>query len=139
MKKVLFFVFMIGSASYVKSQELVFKMNQFASASKNNASGRLKDAEVKDIQSTIFFSARKVLIEGDVHGAYTLHKKGAQTKINDHVVSYSYNGTDENMYNVSFVYTINLESKEAVVEIAYNKMKDYYFGTFSSSDLTMQR
>ena len=139
MKKVLFSAILIAAAFTVKSQELMFKVNQSAVAPKNTKTGGFSDAEVIDAFATIVMQNNKVLVEGNTKASYTLYKKAGQTKINNNVVSYTYKGTDEKNLPISFVYTVNLTSKEAVVEVADDKLKNYYFGTYSSSDLTRQQ
>jgi hypothetical protein len=137
MKKVLFLVILIASASSANCQKLIFKTNQFATSSIDSKTGMRKDAEVNDIPFTISLSNTEVLIEGPTSKKFTLNKAGSQTKANNNIVSYSYRGIDEKDASISFVYTINLTSKEAVVETEQNKVKNYYFGIFSSSDLTL--
>ncbi|HEX8278127.1 MAG TPA: hypothetical protein VF540_05505, partial [Segetibacter sp.] len=139
LKKVLFSVIMIAAASCTQSQEILIKVNQSASAYKNSNMSKFADAEVNDIEATVVVQNSTVLVEGNTKASYTLNKKRAQTRRHDNVISYHYDGKDDKNTPISFLYTVNLHSKEAVVEVATNRVKTFYFGTYSSLDLTHQR
>lgn len=139
MKKILFFVIILAVVSSANSQQLLFKVNQTAEAYKNSKTGKFVDAEVNDLNATILLHNNQVIFEGDTKGSYKLNKKAIQNKINPNVISYKYTGQDEKEAPITFVYTVNLHSKEVVIEVADNDSKNYYFGSYSSPDLTTQR
>jgi len=139
MKKFLFFAITLTAASAVRCQELLFKVDQSATAYKNSKTGKFTDAEVNDTPSTIFLRNNIVVVDGNTKASYTLNKKITGKKSNNSIVSYSYTGRDNNNGLISFVYTVNLHSKEAVIEVSDRELKNYYFGTFSSPELTSQQ
>ncbi len=122
----------------VKSQELLFKVTQAGAAYRNTKSGRFTNVEVNDIQGTILLRKNKLIVDAEKKASYTLIKKEAGSNLHSKVLAYTYNGKDENDAVISFMYKLNLTSKEAVIELANDKIKTYYFGTFSSPDLTIQ-
>lgn len=136
MKKVLFFVILIAGAYSANCQQLLFKVNQSASAYKNTNISNFPEAEVNDIEGTILVQNNRVVVDGNTKASYTLNKKEAQTKIHDNIISYSYSGKDDKNVPISFIYTVNLNSKEAVVEVGTSRVKTFYFGTYSSFDFT---
>ncbi|WP_147205971.1 hypothetical protein [Segetibacter aerophilus] len=139
MKTLLLFVMVIGAAASANSQQLLFKVKQSAESYKNNKIGKFVDAEVNDTEATIFLQDNKVIVQGATKANYILDKKAVQTKVTHNVISYKYSGKDENDAPISFVYTVNLNSKEAVVEVENSNLKNYYFGSYSSSELSTQR
>jgi hypothetical protein len=139
LKSILLFVLIIGTTATSNCQRLLFKVKQSAEAYKNNKTGKFVDAEVNDIEATIFLQDNKVKVEGATKANYILDKKPVQTKIGNNSISYKYSGKDEKDTPISFIYTVHLHSKEAVVEVQNDHLKNYYFGSYSSSELSMQR
>ena len=127
---------MIGAAASANSQRLLFKVDQSAEAYKNNKTGKFVDAEVNDTEATIFLQDNKVIVDGAVKANYILNKKSVHSKITSNKISYKYSGRDENDGLISFIYTVNLNSKEAIVEVQSNRSKNYYFGSYSSNELS---
>ena len=44
-------------------------------------------------------------------------------------------GNDNNKTPIDFKYTVNVETKEAMVEVVYKDFRNYYFGKFSYGNL----
>ena len=137
MKNLLLFAILSIVASAAKSQDLLFQVEQSGLSFKSATTGKFVDAEIKDIKATIVLKNNQLIVTDSSNASFTLSAKGIQTKISDNVVMYRCVGKNEKNLPVSFQYTLNLQSKEAVVELASNNLKSYYFGTFSKSDLTM--
>lgn len=135
MKKYFLIAIIICIRSSANCQEFLFNVDQSATAVKNSKTGKFIDAEVKDAKATIILQKQTVLVDGETHATYKLYPKGIETRVNPSVTTYKYNGKDKKNAPVSFVYTVNSISKEAVVEVSNRKVKSYYFGTYSASDL----
>ncbi|HEX8461114.1 MAG TPA: hypothetical protein VF623_06775 [Segetibacter sp.] len=136
MKKVVLLAIMLGAAASAKCQSFLFEMNQSAFSYKNNSTGKFVDAEVKDTKATIILRNNQVVVNDSTSESFTLTDKGVETIISDKVTMYRFTGKNEKNIAVSFQYTVNHQTKEAIVELASKKVKSYYFGTFSTPDLT---
>ena len=136
LKKVLLFAILATAASAAKSQDLLFKVDQSGLSYKSAKTGKFVDAEIKDTKATIVLKSNQLIVDDSANASFTLSTKGVQTKVSNNVIMYRSTGKNDKNLPVSFQYTLNLQTKEAVVELASNKLKNYYFGTFSLSDLT---
>jgi hypothetical protein len=136
LKNLLLFAILAIVASSAKSQDLLFKVDQSGLSYKSAKTRKFVDAEIKDTKATIVLQNNRLIVDDSANASFTLTAKGVQTKVSDNVIMYRCAGRNDKNLPFSFQYTLNLQSKEAVVEFASNKLKSYYFGTFSSSDLT---
>ena len=131
---------MINAAGFsANCQDVLFNVDQSATARKNIKTGKFVNAEVKDAKAIIVLQKHKVVVDGETKASYTLAPKATEIKLKPNVVSYTFNGKDEKNAPISFSYTVNRTSKEAIVEVKNNKIKSYYFGTYAASDLTSFR
>ncbi len=127
MKNLLFVASMLAFSVAANSQ-LVFNINQSGSSFKDRT-GRYENAELKDANLTITMQNQEVRMKGNENTSYRLTKIDEEKKVNQFTYSQIGHGLDANNNAVTFKFTVNTKSKDAVVELANNGAKNYYFGT----------
>lgn len=126
MKNLLFVASMLAFSVAAKSQ-LVFNINQ-EGASYKDRTGRYDNAELKDANLTITMQNQEVKIKGNEPASYKLTKIDEEKKVNQYTYSQLGHGLDAKNNPVTFKFTVNTKSKDAVIELANNGVKNYYFG-----------
>lgn len=127
MKNLLVVAFVLAFSFAAKSQ-LVFNINQAGSSFKDRT-GRYENAELKDANLTITIQNQEVRMKGKENVSYKLSKIDDEKKVNQYTYSQLGHAVDANNNTVTFKFTVNTKSKDAVVELANNGVKNYYFGT----------
>ena len=135
MKLILSFAVIFFCCSVTKGQDLVFKMNQFGIAYKDNSSNTFGEAEVKSSDVVITLKDKLVTLSDETISNFQLEKLNSKDNNIKYLYTQSWKGVDENKLPVTFKFTVNIKSREAVVEFGYNNFKSYYFGKYAFGEL----
>lgn len=128
MKKLLFAASMLACTYAANSQQLTFNINQSGASYKNRV-GQYEEAQLKDANITIKMQNQVVQVMDDNASSIKLEKIEQQKKVNMYTYSQVGYGKDASNNPVTFKFTINTKSKQAVVELTGKGAKNYYFGT----------
>lgn len=106
-------------------------MNQSGTAAKEEGTAKYGDAELKNAEVLITMQDKKVVVDDRPMAIYHLEKMTGQNNNIKHLYTQVWKGIDQNKRAVKFKFTVNVESKEAMVEVEYPDFKSYYFGRYN--------
>ncbi len=109
-------------------------MNQFGTSIKNT-NGRFDESVVKLGEVLITLQDKVVKVYDDFNTAIVLEKMNNQNNNIKHLYTQVWKGTDDKKTPVQFKFTVNVESKEAMVEVLYKDYKNYYFGRYNYGNM----
>ncbi len=133
--KTLFFLIAICFISTAYSQDLIFDINQCGVSYKNPSTNQFDDAEIKSSQMVITLQDKVVKVMDDFTHTISLEKMSGQNNNIKHLYTQNWKAFDANKKPVQFKFTVNVDTKEAMVEVGYKDFKNYYFGKFSYGNL----
>lgn len=133
--KILVFALFVGIAGFVNGQDLIFNINQFGTSYKNPETKQFDEAEIKASQLMITLQDKTVKVLDEFVHTFSLEKRNSQSNNIKHVHSQTWKAIDANKRSYEFKFTVNIETKEAMVEVGNNEFKNYYFGKFSYGNL----
>ena len=131
MKSILVIVSLVFVCKTTHGQELIFKMSQTGISYKDENTNKYNDAEIKSTDIIITLQDKQVKVMGEELSTFSLEKIKGQNSNTKNIYTRKWKGTDDNKNPVDFKYTVNVESKEAMIEVAYKDFRNYYFGKFS--------
>ena len=133
--KTLFFLIAICFISTAFSQDLVFDINQYGVSYKNPSTNQFDDAEIKSSQMVITLQDKVVKVMDEFTHTISLEKMNGQNNNIKHLYTQNWKAIDANKRPVQFKFTVNVDTKEAMVEVGYKDFKNYYFGKFAYGNL----
>ena len=113
------------------SQELIFKINQSGISYKNNSTNKYDDAQLKSSDIIITLDDKTVKVLDENTDTYSLEKMNGQNNNIKHLYTQIWKGKDQKNQPIQFRFTVNIETKEAMVEVGNNDYKSYYFGKYA--------
>ncbi len=135
MKLLIFLVATLFSQQAAQSQELIFRMNQYGVSYKDETTNKYTDAEIKATDVVITLQDKLVKVMGDDLATFSLQKMKTQNSNINHLYTQNWKANDNNKTPMTFKYTVNVETKEAMIEVAYKDFRNYYFGKFSYGNI----
>jgi hypothetical protein len=133
MKPLILLVAILATLS-ANSQDIFFKINQFG-ISRKDAKGIFRDAVIEDRDLLIVIQNKRVQFTDEKTSDLILEKEDDYRKLKN-TLSQSWQGHDHKKKTVQFKFTLNHESNEAVVELAYKDYRNYYFGSCGHNKTT---
>ena len=133
--KTLFFLFAMCFINNVFSQDLIFDINQYGVSYKNSSTNQFDEAEIKSSQMVITLQDKVVKVIDDFTHTISLEKMNGQNNNIKHLYTQNWKAFDANKSPVQFKFTVNVETKDAMVEVGYKDFRNYYFGKFSYGNL----
>ena len=130
------FLFVAGflfSATY--GQDLIFNINQHGVSYKNAETKKFDDAEVKNSEMVITLQDKVVKVIDEDMKTISLEKMSGQNNNIKHIYTQVWKATDASKQPVQFRFTVNVETKEAMVEVGYKNYKNYYFGKYTYGNM----
>lgn len=118
-----------------QGQELIFRMNQFGVSYKNETTNKYSDAEIKSTDVVITLQDKLVKVMGEDLATFSLKKMKTQNSNINHLYTQNWKANDNNKTPIDFKYTVNVETKEAMIEVVYKDFRNYYFGKFSYGNI----
>ncbi len=133
--KTLFFLFAMCFINSVFSQDLIFDINQYGVSYKNSSTNQFDEAEIKSSQMVITLQDKVVKVIDEFTHTISLEKMNGQNNNIKHLYTQIWKAFDANKSPVQFKFTVNVETKDAMVEVGYKDFRNYYFGKFSYGNL----
>ena len=133
--KTLFFLFAMCFINSVFSQDLIFDINQYGVSYKNSSTNQFDEAEIKSSQMVITLQDKVVKVIDEFTHTISLEKMNGQNNNIKHLYTQKWKAFDANKSPVQFKFTVNVETKDAMVEVGYKDFRNYYFGKFSYGNL----
>lgn len=128
----LFLMLVINEA---QSQELIFSMNQEGISYKDENTNKYNDAVISSADVIITLQDKVVKFLGNELTKISLVKMKGQNNNINHLYSQKWVGHDEKNNPIDFKFIVNVQSKEARIELAYKDYISYYFGKFSYGNI----
>ena len=133
--KTFFFLITLCFINGLFSQDLIFDINQFGISYKNPTTNQFDDAEIKSSQMIITLQDKVVKVMDEFSNTILLEKMNSQNNNIKHLYTQNWKALDANKRPVQFKFTVNVDTKEAMVEVGYKDFRNYYFGKFSYGNL----
>ncbi len=133
--KTLFFLFSFCIINCLFSQDLIFDINQYGVSYKNPSTNQFEDAEIKSSQMIITLQDKVVKVMDEFTHTISLDKMNSQNINIKHLYTQNWKALDANKNPIQFKFTVNVDTKEAMVEVGYKDFRNYYFGKFSYGNL----
>lgn len=134
MKQFSLFILILLTGFYANSQDLIFKMNQYGTSVKNH-DGRFDESVVKSGDVLITMQDKVVKVYDDFNTSIVLEKMSNQNNNIKRLYTQVWKGADDKKTPVQFKFTVNVDSKEAMVEVVYKDYKNYYFGRYNYGNM----
>ena len=120
---------------FSKGQDLIFRISQAGTSYKSEKSGIFKEAELRNDETIITMQDKVVVVNSENNQKFQLLKLEGQNNNIKHLYTQIWKGTDRNNNPVQFKFTVNVASKEAMVEVKYPDNITYYFGNYYYGNL----